>query len=485
MKDAGLLVRELAKTTTELEWVEFKTNNKDPKMIGRDISALANSATHREASCAYMIWGVDDVTHEVVGTEFDHRTLKCGNEEVENWLHHQLSGNASFEFVEGECDGRRVVVLSVRPAFSHTVDFENVAYIRVGSYTKPLKSYPAIEAEVWNKITKADYEASVALEDVPLRNVLELLDYAKYFELLGLPLPQTQEETARYLGEDCLVVKQDDGRFAVTNLGALLLARNLSDFAGLERKAVRIVKYEGTGRRAILKDRVSLVGYANGFEQTIEYFHAILPSSEPIGDALRTQRIPYPAEALRELMANMLVHQDLTTSGNGPLVEVFDDRIEFTNPGASLVEPLRLLDNPPRSRNQRLAALMRRFGICEELGTGWDKVVMSCEEMFLPSPKVDDYESGAGSMKVTLRARVPFSSMLPSDRVMAAYWHACVCYMEGAPMGNASLRARFGADGPSASTISRLIRDTVNAGLIKPYDPNGGRKYMTYVPAWA
>ena len=176
MKDAGLLVSELAKTTTELEWVEFKTNNKDPKMIGRDISALANSATHREASCAYMIWGVDDATHEVVGTEFDHRTLKCGNEEVENWLHHQLSGNASFEFVEGECDGRRVVVLSVRPAFSHTVDFENVAYIRVGSYTKPLKSYPAIEAEVWNKITKADYEASTALEDVPLRNVLELLD---------------------------------------------------------------------------------------------------------------------------------------------------------------------------------------------------------------------------------------------------------------------------------------------------------------------
>ena len=126
--------------------------------------------------------------------------------------------------------------------------FENVAYIRVGSYTKPLKSYPAIEAEVWNKITKADYEASVALEDVPLRNVLELLDYAKYFELLGLPLPQTQEETARYLGEDCLVVKQDDGRFAVTNLGALLLARNLSDFAGLERKAVRIVKIRRHGK---------------------------------------------------------------------------------------------------------------------------------------------------------------------------------------------------------------------------------------------
>ena len=154
MDDTGLLVEELVKITTELEWIEFKVNNKDPGMIGRDISALANSATHREASCAYMIWGVDDATHEIVGTKFDYRSLKCGNEEIEkneeieNWLHHQLTDNAAFKFTEGNCKGHRVVVLSIRPAFSHTVDFEHVAYIRVGSYTKPLKSYPAIEAEV-------------------------------------------------------------------------------------------------------------------------------------------------------------------------------------------------------------------------------------------------------------------------------------------------------------------------------------------------
>ena len=55
MDDTGLLVEDLVKITTELEWIEFKVNNKDPGMIGRDISALANSATHREASCAYMI----------------------------------------------------------------------------------------------------------------------------------------------------------------------------------------------------------------------------------------------------------------------------------------------------------------------------------------------------------------------------------------------------------------------------------------------
>lgn len=88
-------------------------------------------------------------------------------------------------------------------------------------------------------------------------------------------------------------------------------------------------------------------------------------------------------------------------------------------------------------------------------------------------------------MKVTLRGRVPFSKMLPNDRAMAAYWHAFVCYLEGMPMSNASLGARFGSDAPSTPTISRLIRDTVAEGLIKLYNPNSGRKYATYVPIGA
>ena len=485
MNDAGLLAKKLSEVTTELEWVEFKISNKDPKMIGRDISALANSATLRDAECAYLVWGVDDKTHDIVGTEFDFRSFKVGNEEVENWLRHQLSENASFEFSEGMYADKRVVVLAVQPALNHTVDFERIAYVRVGSYTKSLKSYPAIEAEVWNKISKADFETSAAMENQALRAVLEKLDCPKYFELLRMPLPQTQEEIVRYLNEDHLVKKQDDGRFSITNLGALLLARNIADFPTVARKAVRIVQYEGGARLHILKDRVSSTGYANGFEQSMEYLNAILPSREPIGDALRSEITPYPKQALRELVANMLVHQDLTITGSGPLVEVFDNRIEFTNPGDSLVDPMRLLDNPPRSRNQAMAALMRRFGICEELGTGWDKIIMACEGSFLPAPRVDNYEGSAGSMKVTLYEHVPFSQMLSHDKAMVAYWHACICYLAGKTMSNSSLRSRFGGDAPSASGISRVINNALDAGLIKRFDPNSGKRSMAYVPIWA
>ena len=71
------------------------------------------------------------------------------------------------------------------------------------------------------------------------------------------------------------------------------------------------------------------------------------------------------------------------------MVEIFQNRIEITNPGTPLVDIKRIIDNPPRSRNEGLASLMRRLRMCEELGTGWDKIVISCEFLQLPAPKIE------------------------------------------------------------------------------------------------
>ncbi|MDC4222968.1 MAG: hypothetical protein MPW15_01640 [Candidatus Manganitrophus sp.] len=90
--------------------------------------------------------------------------------------------------------------------------------------------------------------------------------------------------------------------------------------------------------------------------------------------------------AVRELVANALIHQDFFVTGAGPTVEIFDDRIEITNPGEPLVEPQRFVDTPPRSRNEALASLMRRFRICEERGSGIDKVVFQIEFYQFPAP---------------------------------------------------------------------------------------------------
>ena len=112
MENLELLVRELCKYKDELPWLEFKHNNYDPDMIGADISALANGATLDERNYAYFLWGIDDKTHEIVGTEYNLQTLKKGNQELENWLRGSLSPNADFEYQITNIDGRFVGVLN-------------------------------------------------------------------------------------------------------------------------------------------------------------------------------------------------------------------------------------------------------------------------------------------------------------------------------------------------------------------------------------
>jgi len=483
--DIARLVEELRVYDSETEWVEFKDSNTNPELIGKSISALANSACRLGIPTAYMIWGIDDHTHEVIGSSFYYRQCRKGAEELENWLRHQLTDNATFVFSEEEIDGKHITVLSVSAACYHTVDFEKTSYIRIGSYTKRLQDHPAIESEVWGRITKQDFESSLAISGLDLADALSLIEYTRYFSLLDIPMPQSANEIAHYLSDDGIIAQMDDGLYAVTNLGAVLLAKRLRDFPTVARKELRLVQYEGRSRTEILRSKSYTGGYACEFEAAIEMVRALTPAREDIVGAVRRPTTAYPEKAIREILANALIHQDFAITGSGPVVEVFSDRVDFTNPGTSLVDTLRLVDNPPISRNQKLASLMRRFRFCEELGTGWDKIIISCESLYLPAPNVKEYEEAGGSIRVSLASYVPFKSMNQTDRIMACYWHACICYTNGDVMTNQSLRARFGDDGPSPSTISKLLSAAVDAGLIRAVDPKTAPRHMRYVPVWA
>jgi predicted HTH transcriptional regulator len=190
----------------------------------------------------------------------------------------------------------------------------------------------------------------------------------------------------------------------------------------------------------------------------------------------------FPLPAIREAIANAIIHQDLFVSGAGPIVEMFPNRVEVTNPGVPLVEISRIVDNPPKSRNEQLAALMRRMKMCEELGRGWDRMVISCELQRLPAPKIQIYQD---STKVTLFSHLEFSRIAAEDKMWATYMHACVKYIEGDVLTNSSLRERFGLKETYAGSISRLIKDTMEKKWIKPLDPTTARRYMKYIPLWA
>lgn len=190
----------------------------------------------------------------------------------------------------------------------------------------------------------------------------------------------------------------------------------------------------------------------------------------------------YPEPAVRELVANALIHQDFFVTGAGPMVEIFDDRMEITNPGVPLVSPERFLDTPPKSRNELLAALMRRMGICEERGSGVDKIVSQTEIFQLPAPI---FEVAGESTRSVLFAHRPLTEMSKEDRVRACYLHACLKYVNRSYLTNTSVRERFGIEQQNIAYASRLIKEAVESGVIVPFDPLAAPKLMKYVPWWA
>ena len=482
MENLDLLVKELCKLPDETGWVEFKHNNDEPHMIGEDISALANSAVLADRSHAYMIWGVEDGTHDIIGTKVRLKQAKKGNQELENWLRYLLSKNVVFDFQSVDIDGKHIEIIVIAKALGVPVTFEKNDYIRVGSYTKKINEFPVLQAQLWDKLRHEQFEDTYVKIDLPLQQVLHLLDCDAYFETLQIPVPTEPEGYAHYLEEEGIIQKQDNGLYAITNLGAILFAKKLSDFSRLGRKAIRIVQYEDNNRLTILKEETTSEGYAISLEKAVKYVNTLLPSKEDINAVRRTTRSSFPLPAIREAIANAIIHQDFYISGAGPVIEVFANRIEITNPGAPLVEIMRIVDNPPKSRNEKLASFMRRLGMCEELGRGWDRMVITCELQRLPAPRIQIYQD---STKVSLFSHYEFSNLSIEDKLWASYLHACTRYVEGDALTNSSLRERFGLKETSAGSISRLIKEVTDKKWIKPLDPTTARRYMKYIPFWA
>lgn len=345
-----------------------------------------------------------------------------------------------------------------------------------------MNEYPALQAQLWDRLRNSKFEERYAKQDLELENALRLLDYQTHFDNTDIPQPSDIYGVEHYMVEEEVLVKQDNGLYAITNLDAILFAKRLSAFPRLSHKAIRVVQYRGNSRLELLKEDMGGKGYAIGFEGLIKFIEALIPTQEIINGALREKKSAYPLVTIREAVANALIHQDFSITGTGPVVEIFETRIEITNPGTPLVDVRRIIDNPPKSRNEKLASLMRRLRMCEELGTGWDKIVISAELQQLPAPRINLYE---GSTRVTLFSEMPFSSISSEEKLWACYLHACIKQVQGEQLTNRSLRERFGLKDSASSSISRLIKEAVEAKLIKPLDPATAPKHMKYIPVWA
>lgn len=310
------------------------------------------------------------------------------------------------------------------------------------------------------------------------QDVFSFLSAEVYFDMMNLPLPQDINGILdRFLSEN-LITKDEIG-YGITELGAILFAKRLSDFDGLKRKMVRVIVYKGKGKVETIREQSFDKGYAICFEEMIAWINSQLPANEEIGMALRKDARMYPEIAIRELAANMIIHQDFSEQGF-PMIEIYSDRITLSNPGQPLISIERFIDEY-QSRNDSLADIMRRMGICEEKGSGMDKTIFYIELYQLPPVRLQLQETRTETTVFSYRK---FADLDKTERVMACYQHACLRYVSNEKMNNQSLRGRLGIEDKNYPMASRIIKDTLEAKLIKEEHSEGNSRH-NYIPYWA
>jgi ATP-dependent DNA helicase RecG len=326
-----------------------------------------------------------------------------------------------------------------------------------------------------------DWLEEPVLNDLDGQAVVELLDTQSFFELMKLPYPSDRDGVLDRLRTERLIDKTLAG-WSIRRLGGLLLAKKLEGFPDLARKAARVVVYSGVGKIDTRLDQTGARGYAVGFQGLVDFVMAQLPQNEIIENALRKQVKLLPMESVRELIANALIHQDLAMQGAGPMIEIYSNRIEISNPGEPIVPVERFIDGY-QSRNERLADFMRRMNICEEKSSGIDRVVEQAEVFQLPAP---EFRAAHKRTVVIVHGPRPFSEMDRNDRIRACYQHCVLRYVMSERMTNQSLRERFGLTEGQSATATQIINATIEAGLIKSDEAVGGsKKYARYLPGWA
>lgn len=468
----------IAQELNELDWKEDLSPNN--QKLSKHLSAFSNLP-----GGGFLVFGIEGKTGGIKGITMENAELivqKLSSLSRDTLLPEVALSHKIENYKDKPILFIYVKESSTKPVYLRSGTIED-SFIRSGGTTQKA-SRQEIGGLMLNSKNPVfeDLHVSKLLSG---KEILSLLDYKKILELLGKPDNITDESVLHWLEQENMINAVDETGYYITNLGALAAANSLKDFDSLSRKAVRVIKYKGNNKITTEREYPGNKGYAISFEALLFFIKTLLPSSEIIKTALRAETSIYPDIALRELIANALIHQDFTVKGAGPMIEIYDNRIEISNPGKLLPSKTvdRLIGTTPQSRNDALASAFRRYNICEERGSGFQKSVAAIELYGLPPLR---FEELANSFRVTIYAPRNFAELSPQERVEAAYQHSVLKYYSSSSMSNTSLRERFNVSERYRSQVSIVIREALSQQKIKPKDPNNSStKFVEYIPIWS
>ena len=353
------VIQNILKYSKEEEWFELKENWFDAQGIGEYISALSNAAAICKKDFAYLIWGINDKTHEITGTTFNFRR-DIKNEPLEHFLARQTTPDIAFAFYEVFFEERRLILLEIPKAKQIPTTFNNVRYIRIGSSKVNVAKYPEREAKLFEILR----EKEKTIQNTP--SEYQELTFEKLFTYYaGKGITLKLETFKQNLG-----LLTQEGEY---NLMAQLLSDNsyislrVSIFTG-KTKGSPLYSVKEFGYSCILLSLDKVLEYADVINiiQTDESKRIVTRKDVPLFDM----------SAFREAIVNAFVHNKWV-DGNAPMITVYSNRVEILSRGTldskQTIEGFYMGESIPV--NQRLSDIFLQLHISERSGRGVPKII--------------------------------------------------------------------------------------------------------------
>lgn len=399
-----LLLDELRAYPAETQWIEFKSNCRDGDRIGKYVSGLSNAACYCRREYGYLVWGVDDTTHQLTDTDFDPDTQKVGNQLLRMWLKTMLAPEIAFDFHSAVVDGRRVVVLEVEAAYRQPVSFNKVPWFRDGSSLVELSRYPRVAAEIYRTVGK-DWSAEIVhgatLDDLDakaLRVAREKFALRHAKDYFASEIPSWDDIT--FLNKAKLAI---DGR--LTRTAILLLGKGESDHfirPAVAKLTWQLMDAEGN----VLDYRHYGTPVLLAVDELLAKIRRITLRVLPDGTLFPEEIEQYEPWILREALHNCIAHQDYSC-GSSVVVTEYADRVQFANAGAffpvTVENALRYNGRHRAYPNKQLADAMVELKMIDTLGSGIKRMFTLQRGRFMPMP---DYLFDEEGVVLTIPGKV-------------------------------------------------------------------------------
>lgn len=403
-EELRLLLDELCAYPAETQWIEFKSNIRDPDRIGKYISGLANAACYCRREYGYLVWGIDDTTHQFNDTDFDPDCQTVGNQLLRMWLKTKLSPEISFDFYPFEVDGKRVVLLEVETAYRQPVAFNKTTWFRDGSSLVELSRYPRVTAEIYRTVGK-DWSSEIVLgagladlDERALKVAREKFSLKHARDDFASEIPAWDDMT--FLNKAKLAI---DGK--LTRTAILLLGKSESEH--YIRPAVAKLTWQlMDGNGNVLDYRHYGTPVLLAVDELLAKIRRITLRVLPDGTLFPEEIEQYEPWILREALHNCVAHQDYSF-GSSVVVTEYPDRVQFSNAGAFFpVTVENALHYNGRHRaypNKQLTDAMVELKMIDTLGSGIKRMYTMQRGRYMPMP---DYLIDDDGVVLTIPGRV-------------------------------------------------------------------------------